>query len=78
MQAVVCEGRSDGLVALADEFMEDPRCLLVVAGADDSGVVVVTLWEDELGDEVAAGLSDHPAVDVARVLAVPDGAAHWS
>lgn len=78
MEAVVCESRSDGLLVLADEFVEDPGCVLMVAGADDNGLLLFTIWQDGLADEVAAGLADHAEVDVVRVLRIPEGAAFWS
>lgn len=78
VEAVVCEGRSEGLLELADEFVEDPGCLLMIAGADDDGIVLFTVWQDGLAQEVAAGLVEQPAVDVVRYLQVPEGAAFWS
>jgi hypothetical protein len=50
----------------------------MVAGADDNGVMLFTIWQDGLGPEVASGVVDNVAVDVVRVLDVPDGAAYWS
>ena len=64
-------------MALADEFVEDPGCMLVVAGADDNGLVLFSIWTDGLAEEVASGLADHSGVDVVRVLSVPEGAAFW-
>lgn len=78
VQAVVCEARNDEILGLANEFVEDPGCVMMVAGADDDGVLLFTIWHDGLADEVAQGLAQHPAVDVVRVLAVPEGAAHWT
>ena len=78
MQAIVCEGRSDELLQLADEFVEDPGCILMVSGADDNGIVLFTIWQEGIAAEVAAGLIDHPAVDVVRLLEVPEGAAFWT
>lgn len=78
MQAVVCEARAEGLLELADEFVEDPGCVMMVAGADDSGLVLFTIWQEGLAEEVADGLARHPSVDVVRVLSIPEGAAFWT
>jgi len=78
VQAVVCESRSEEIFVLADEFVEDPGCVMMVAGADDDGVLLFTIWQDDLATEVARGLAEHPAVDVVRVLTVPEGAAFWT
>jgi hypothetical protein len=78
MQAVVCEARAGGLLELADEFVEDPGCVMMVAGADDNGLMLFTLWQDGLAEEVADGLVRHPSVDVVRVLTIPEGAAFWT
>jgi len=61
------------MIELADEFVEDPHCRLVLMGSDPEGVVLVTIWEAELVDEVKAGLASL-TVDGVRLrrLAVVD------
>lgn len=44
------------MVALADEFVEDPHCRLVLMGSDPEGVVLVTIWDEEMVGEVQTGL----------------------
>lgn len=43
---------------LADEFVEDPRCQLVLLGSDTQGVVLITIWETDMVGEVEDGLAD--------------------
>ena len=43
---------------LADEFVEDPHCQLVLVGSDAQGAVLITIWETEMVGEVEAGLAD--------------------
>jgi hypothetical protein len=44
------------LAELADEFVEDPQCRLVLLGSDSSGVALITIWETDMVGEVEAGL----------------------
>lgn len=44
------------ILRLADEATEDPRCDLVLPGADDLGVVLATTWHKSVAAEVAEGL----------------------
>lgn len=58
------------LAALADEMLEDPRCHMVLLGGDESGPVLVTVWDEETAVEVAASLA---ALEAAvRVLVITD------
>ncbi len=45
------------VVELADEFVEDPYCRLVLLGSDTEGVALVTIWETEMVGAVEAGLA---------------------
>ncbi len=47
----------ESIVELAEELVEDPRCRLVLMGADQNGVVLVTIWDAEVIGEVEAGLA---------------------
>lgn len=47
----------DWLGEMADEFTEDPYCHLVMIGADDNGVVLTTMWAEEVAQEVEAALA---------------------
>ncbi|MDH3261061.1 MAG: hypothetical protein OEM81_05640 [Acidimicrobiia bacterium] len=77
MEALLLEVGGDRvpewMIELADEFVEDPHCRLVLMGSDPEGVVLVTIWEAELVDEVKAGLASL-TVDGVRLrrLAVVD------
>ena len=61
MEAILLEFGGDSvpewMVELADELVEDPHCRLVLMGSDQSGVVLVTIWDAEMIGEVEAGLS---------------------
>lgn len=60
MEALILEqpggGASPWLTELADEFLEDPECRLVLMGADADGSVLITIWEPEMAADVEAGL----------------------
>ena len=70
------KGMPQDMALLADEMREDPHCRLVVIGADDTGAVMATLWEDgPVAEEVAASLADRGGT--VRRLAVPEGLVSW-
>ena len=54
------------MAELAEELVEDPQCHLLLMGSDPQGVVLITIWESEMVDEVEAGLADL-AVDGVRL-----------
>jgi hypothetical protein len=60
------ESPPEWMVALADELVEDPHCRLVLMGSDPEGVVLVTIWEEDMVGEVEAGLAGL-AVDGVRL-----------
>jgi len=77
MEALLLEFSGDRvpgwMAELADEFIEDPHCRLVLMGSDQEGVLLVTIWEAEMLGEVQAGLSDFAVEGVRlRRLAVVD------
>jgi hypothetical protein len=41
---------------LAEEFVEDPHCRLVLLGTDSEGTLLITIWEPEVAAEVEAGV----------------------
>jgi hypothetical protein len=57
------------MVVLADEISEDPRCSMVLIGADEDGAILVTIWDPETVEEVEAGLKAVPG-EVRRVQLV--------
>ncbi|MFQ5555002.1 MAG: hypothetical protein ACE5GC_06500 [Acidimicrobiia bacterium] len=58
------------LVALVDEMQEDPHCLASLLGRDDTGALLVTVWDGDIAVEVAAALAeDYPGMTV-RLLAL--------
>ena len=64
---------SVSMMELADEFVEDPYCRLVLMGSDAQGAVLVTIWETEMVGEVEAGLAGLAAEGVRlRRLTVAD------
>lgn len=65
------------VVDLADEMAEDPRCRLVLVGADAAGVVMMTLWDGEVVEEVAQSLGERRDGGVMRRLQVPDDMVTW-
>ncbi len=78
MQALLYEtdpGAAASVVQLADEMAEDPRCRVLVMGADEEGTVLLSMWDEELVDEVEAGLRERSGR--VRRLAVPEAAATW-
>jgi hypothetical protein len=62
MEALLLEFGSDGdpsaMLELAEEFVEDPHCQLVLTGSDQEGAVLITIWGTEMVGEVEAGLQD--------------------
>ncbi len=60
VEAVIVQQATDedphGLVVLADEVAEDPRCTGVLIGLDDEGAILVTIWDSGTADEVEHGL----------------------
>lgn len=60
MEALILEqpsAESTGWLAeLADDFLEDPECRLVLMGWDDEGAVLITIWEPEMVSDIEAGL----------------------
>jgi hypothetical protein len=61
------------LVALVDEMQEDPHCRATLLGRDTRGAVLVTVWDETVGREVAEALaSEHPELDVRRLELGPD------
>lgn len=63
-------------VLLADEITEDPRCRVLIMGSDAFGVVLLTLWDPEVVDEVEDGLR-HQGLGLVRRLSVPDDSVIW-
>ena len=63
----------DWLQEMVDEFTEDPYCHLVMVGADDTSVVLTTMWSAEVAEQVANALAEmEPAGIVRRMtLSVP-------
>ena len=74
MRALVADfiaGTGPGdLAALADEMLEDPRCHMVLLGGDESGPMLVTVWDEEAVAEVAESLAALEAR--VRVLVITD------
>ena len=70
MDALLIEFDGDGppgwMGGLAEELVEDPRCHLRLMGSDSHGVVLITIWEPEIVDEVEVGLAEL-AVDGVRL-----------
>ncbi len=61
------------LVALADEMQEDPHCRATLLGRDTRGSLLVTVWDGDVGREVAEALAGrHPELDVRRLVLGPD------
>ena len=59
---------------LTDEFIEDPQCRLAVFGGDEIGVVLFSLWDSTVADEVVEGLRDSlPSGATVRLLALAEG-----
>ncbi len=60
MEALIVEqpGGAPGrwLADLADEFVEDPECRLVMLGSDADGSVLITIWEPEMVSDVETGV----------------------
>jgi len=60
MQALLLEHEGETvprwMAELADEFVEDPHCRLVLLGSDAVGVALITIWETVMVGEVEAGL----------------------
>ena len=81
MEAIVLEHRGAeipaGFFELADEMNEDPRCRLVVAGADGVGILLFSIWDGGVGAEVAAGVMDLGVAESVRLLTVPEAFAAW-
>ncbi len=64
---------ADWLRELADDFIEDPQCRVVLFGGDESGAVLFSTWAQSLADEVADGLrTTIPAGATIRLLALAD------
>ena len=59
MRAILVQeaGLAPGLVLLADEMPEDPRCLFVRIAADADGAVLFSLWDPVVADEVFLGVA---------------------
>lgn len=79
MKAVMysVEGLSAYVAELADEMAEDPRCRLLMVGADTSGTVLMSAWDDEVADEVADGLEGRNDGGSVRRLDIPEGMVIW-
>ncbi len=61
------------LVALVDEMQEDPHCRATLLGRDARGALLVTVWDGDVGREVADALAaEHPELDVRRLALGPD------
>lgn len=57
------------LVMLADEMHEDPHCKATLLGSDAHGALLVTVWDDGVGREVAEGLAvEHPELTIRRLV----------
>ena len=61
MEALLLEFGGDStpewMVEMADELVEDPHCRLVMMGSDQDGVLMITIWEEEMIGEVESGLA---------------------
>ena len=57
------------LVVLADEMHEDPHCKATLLGSDANGALLVTVWDDGVGREVAESLAvEHPELTIRRLV----------
>jgi hypothetical protein len=70
-------GVPPSLIELADEMSEDPRCRVLIVGGDEVGSTLVSVWDEDVTDEVAAGLGDRDDGGRVRSLEVPSGMAIW-
>jgi hypothetical protein len=52
------EGAPPWMPELADEFIEDPHCRLVLLGTDPEDKLLITIWESEMAVEVEQGLAE--------------------
>lgn len=54
---------------LAEEFVEDPHCRLVLLGTDSEGTLLITIWEPDMAAEVEQGVAalDLEGVHIRRV-----------
>ena len=79
MKAVMysVDGLSARIAELADELAEDPRCRLLLVGADGAGTVLMSAWDGEVADEVADGLEQRSDGALVRRLEIPEGMAIW-
>jgi len=41
---------------MVDEFTEDPHCRMVVVGADEAGVVMISMWPSRVVGDVEAAM----------------------
>lgn len=65
------------LIELADEMSEDPRCRVLIVGGDDVGSTLVSVWDEGVTEEVAAGLGERTDGGRLRRLEVPPDMAIW-
>ena len=57
------------LVQLVDEMQEDPHCKATLLGSDADGALLVTVWDGDVGLEVAAGLAkSYPELTIRRLV----------
>jgi hypothetical protein len=81
MKALLYEFEGPGvpsaLIELADEMSEDPRCRVLIVGGDEVGSTLVSVWDEDVTDEVAAGLGGRDDSGRVRSLDVPSGMAIW-
>lgn len=63
-------------ILLGDEIAEDPRCRVLIMGSDAYGVVLLTLWDAEVIDEVEEGLREQ-GLGLVRRLTVPADSVIW-
>lgn len=63
------------LEEMVDEFTEDPHCHMVVVGADDGGVLMISMWPDRVVGDVEEALRGMaPDAMVRRIrMSVPEG-----
>jgi hypothetical protein len=58
---------------VADELVEDPHCRFLLFGGDETGSIIVSLWNDDVAAEVAAGLEEAaPPEATVRRLSLAD------
>lgn len=70
-------GVPPSLIELADEMSEDPRCRVLIVGGDAVGSTLVSVWDEDVTDEVAAGLGNRDDGGRVRSLEVPSDMAIW-